>query len=43
MKIRDKNTFKYINSDSYLQMFGCYDHVKNNTFLVSKLQKLRLD
>ena len=42
MKIRDKNTVKYINSDSYLQMFGRYDHINNNTFFSFKTTKTKI-
>ena len=43
MKICDKNTVKYINSDSYLQMFGCYDHINNNTFFSFKTTKTKIE
>ena len=39
MKIRDKNTAKYINSVCYLKMFGWYDHINNNTFFTFKTTK----
>ena len=39
MKIRDKNTAKYINSVCYLKMFGCYVYINNNTFLIFKTTK----
>ena len=39
MKIRDKNTAKYINSICYLKMFGCYDDINNNTFFIFKTTK----
>ena len=42
MKIRDKNTVKYINSDSYLQMFGCYHNINNNTFFTFKSTKANI-
>ena len=42
MNIRDKNIVKYTNSVCYLKMFGCYDHINKNSFLLSKLQKLKV-